>query len=221
MFKQIEGLLTSEEVAELNRIADSSEFVDGRVSNPHNQAKQNLQLHDPKVIDATARKLIDALMRCEDFRNFAFPRVIAPPIITAYRPGMKYGLHPDAAFMQLGKSLMRSDISCTVFLSDPASYDGGELHISLGEQDVLIKMPAGSVVLYPSNTLHQVREVTRGERRVGLTFIESRIVDPDNRELLYELNEVAALEGLNMDWENYVRLQRVQMGLLRKWAVGS
>jgi PKHD-type hydroxylase len=221
MFKLIEGLLSDAEVAELNRIADGSQFVDGRVSNPHNKAKQNLQLHDGKVIDTTARMIIDALMRSEDFRNFAFPRVIAPPIITAYRPGMKYGLHPDAAFMQLGNSLMRSDLSCTVFLSDPDSYDGGELQISLGEQEVKIKLSAGSVVLYPSNTLHQVLEVTRGERRVGLSFIESRIVDPENRELLYELNEVAALEGLKMDWENYVRLQRVQMALLRRWAVGS
>lgn len=221
MFKIIEGLLGEAELAELNRIADASEFVDGRVSNPHNKAKQNLQLHDGKVIDATARMIIDALMRSEDFRNFAFPRVIAPPIITAYRSGMKYGLHPDAAFMQLGKNLMRSDISCTVFLSDPASYEGGELQISLGEQEVKIKLPAGAVVLYPSNTLHQVLEVTKGERRVGLTFIESRIVEPENRELLYELNEVAALEGLNMEWDNYVRLQRLQMALLRRWAVGS
>jgi PKHD-type hydroxylase len=221
MFKIIEGLLGASELAELNRIADASEFVDGRISNPHNKAKQNLQLHDSQVIDTTARMIIEALMRSEDFRNFAFPRVIAPPIITAYRAGMKYGLHPDAAFMQLGKSLMRSDISCTVFLSDPASYEGGELQISLGEQEVKIKLPAGAVVLYPSNTLHQVLEVTKGERRVGLTFIESRIVEPENRELLYELNEVAALEGLKMDWENYVRLQRVQMALLRRWAVGS
>lgn len=221
MFKLIEGLLEPAEVAELNRIADNSEFVDGRVSNPHNKAKQNLQLHDGKVIDATARQIIDALMRSDEFRNFAFPRVIAPPILTAYRPGMKYGLHPDAAFMQLGNNLMRSDISCTVFLSDPDSYEGGELQISLGEQDVKIKLPAGSVVLYPSNTLHQVLEVTEGERRVGLTFIESRIADAEHRELLYELNEVAALEGLRMDWDNFVRLQRVQMALLRKWAVGS
>ncbi|WP_156839816.1 Fe2+-dependent dioxygenase [Novosphingobium aquimarinum] len=221
MFKLIEDLLSEAEVAELNRIADDSQFVDGRVSNPHNKAKQNLQLHDGKVIETTARMIIEALMRSEEFRNFAFPRVIAPPIITAYRPGMKYGLHPDAAFMQLGNSLMRSDISCTVFLSDPDSYDGGELQISLGEQDVKIKLSAGSVVLYPSTTLHQVLEVTRGERRVGLSFIESRIVDPENRELLYELNEVAALEGLKMDWDNYVRLQRVQMALLRRWAIGS
>ena len=77
---------------------------------------------------------------------------------------------------------------------------------------------AGTAVIYPSDTLHEVTPVTAGERVVGLTFIESRIADATRRSLLYELNEVAALEGLGMAWENFSRLQHVQMGLLRLWA---
>ena len=90
--------------------------------------------------------------------------------------------------------------------------------MQLGTQRVRLRGAAGSAVIYPSNTLHEVTPVTAGERVVGLTFIESRIADTERRSLLYELNEVAALEGLAMSWDNFSRLQHVQMGLLRLWA---
>ena len=157
-------------------------------------------------------------MNCNDeFRNFVFPKFIAPTLITAYRQAMRYGLHADAAFMQIGTCLLRSDLSCTLFLSDLDSYDGGALRIHLGTAKLEIRLPPGSMILYPSTTLHEVTPVTRGERRVGLTFIESRIADPERREWLYELNEVAALEGLGMARENFTRLQRIQQNLLRLW----
>lgn len=217
MFKQIDGLLSAAEVAELNRIADTAQFVDGRISNPHNTAKQNLHLHDQSVMQRSAKILADALYRHEEFLNFAFPKVIAPPLLTKYGSAMRYGLHADAAFMQLGPRALRADISCTIFLSDPATYDGGALHVRLGTSDLHIRLAAGSCILYPSTTLHEVTPVTRGERRVGLTFIESRIANAEQREWLYELNEVAALEGLGMQPENFTRLQRIQQNLLRHW----
>jgi PKHD-type hydroxylase len=217
MFMQIDNVLTAAELSELHRIADTAPFVDGRITNPHNIAKNNLQLHDPAVVQRSAKLLADALYRNEEFRNYAFPKVIAPPILTKYAASMHYGLHADAAFMKLANRTLRSDLSCTIFLSDPGEYDGGTLHIRLGTADVHIRAPAGSVILYPSTTLHEVTPVTRGERRVGLTFIESRIADPEQREWLYELNEVAALEGLGMAHENFTRLQRIQANLLRHW----
>lgn len=217
MFRQIDDVLTRQELGELHAIADRATFVNGRISNPHNTAKDNLHLHDPDANQRSAQIMIDAMLRNEDFRNYAFPKVIAPPLITAYKTGMRYGLHGDAAFMQIGQRSLRSDLSCTLFLSDPASYDGGALRINLSGTELSIRLPAGSLILYPSTTLHEVMPVTRGERRVGLTFIESRIADPERREWLYELNEVAALEGLTMRRENYVRLQRIQQNLLRHW----
>lgn len=217
MFKQIDGVLTQAELAEPNGIADAAPFVDGRITNPHNTAKNNLQLHDAAFVQRSAKLLADSLYRSEEFRNYAFPKVIAPPILTKYASKMHYGLHADAAFMKLANRTLRSDLSCTIFLSDPASYEGGALHIRLGTVDVHVRAPAGSVLLYPSTTLHEVTPVGRGERRVGLTFIESRIADPERREWLYELNEVAALEGLGMAPENFTRLQRVQANLLRQW----
>jgi len=112
---------------------------------------------------------------------------------------------------------LRSDLSCTVFLSDPDGYEGGDLVSRLGNAELRLRAPAGAAIVYPSTTLHRVEEVTRGERLVALTFIESRIADMEQRELLYELSEVAAIAGEKMDIDTYTRLQRVQQNLLRKW----
>ena len=217
MLKQIDDILTPAELGELHAIADRATFVDGRISNPHNSAKNNRHLHDAEAGARSSQIMIDAILRSADFRNYAFPKIVAPPLITAYHEGMYYGPHSDAAFMQLGQRALRSDLSCTLFLSDPASYDGGALRIDLSGTEVDIRLPAGSLIVYPSTTLHQVTPVTRGERRVGLTFVESRVADPERREWLYELNEVAALEGLTMRRESFIRLQRIQQNLLRHW----
>ena len=211
-------VLTDEEVAECRRIAASAEFVDGRLSNPHNIAKQNQQLHEPQAYQASSKLLHAALSRSPKFRDFAFPVAMAPPMMTRYQPGMKYGAHADAAFINLPGATIRSDISCTIFLNEPADYEGGELNVRLGEANLSFKLKPGEAILYPSDTLHQVEPVTKGERLVAITFIQSRIADPFKRSLLYELNEVAALEGLKMDSENYSRLQLVQQNLLRHWA---
>lgn len=218
MFKEIHGLLDAGQVAELRRIADSSQFVDGRVSNPDSKVKHNLHLHDQNAYQRTAELLANALLSNEEFFNFAFPAQIAPPLLTRYQPGMHYGLHPDAAFMPIGQANLRSDLSCTIFLNDPESYEGGALRITLGNAEFRFRLPAGAAIVYPSSTLHEVEAVTSGERLVGLTFIQSRICNTEDRWLLYELNEVAALEGRKMSPENYTRLQAVQQNLLRHWA---
>ena len=211
-------ILNDEEIAECKRIAASTPFIDGRISNPHNLAKQNEQLHEPKAYQQSSQLLQKALTRNPEFREFAFPVAMAPPMMTRYQPGMKYGAHADAAFIQLPGATIRSDISCTIFLNDPESYEGGELNVRIGAAELSFKLKAGEAILYPSDTLHQVLPVTKGERLVAITFIQSRIQDPFRRNLLFELNEVAALEGLKMDPENFSRLQLVQQNLLRHWS---
>lgn len=218
MFRLIENVVPEAQVAELRDIAAKSEFVDGRISNPHSTVKNNLQLHDQQAGDHAAQIMARALFGHEDFMNFAFPHKIAPPLMTRYEPGMSYGLHPDAALMMgLPTGPLRSDLSCTIFINDPDGYEGGALRIQLGTAELRFKGPPGSAILYPSTTLHQVEAVTSGQRLVGITFIQSRIADLARRELLYELNEVAALEGLSMQSENYTRLQAVQTNLYRMW----
>jgi PKHD-type hydroxylase len=211
-------ILTAEEVAECRKIAASAPFIDGRVSNPHNTAKQNEQLHDQSAYQKSSELLRQAMLRSAEFLEFAFPVAFAPPMMTRYKPGMKYGAHADAAFIQLPGATIRSDLSSTIFLNDPADYEGGELHVRLGDADLMFKLKPGEAIVYPSDSLHQVVPVTKGERLVAITFIQSRIQDPFRRNMLFELNEVAALEGLKMDPDNFGRLQLIQQNLLRYWS---
>lgn len=218
-FLEIEDLLTAPEIQRLRTWARGGQFAEGRLSSPHSKVKNNLQIdHADPVYGESSRLMAAALQRCEAFQGFAFPRRFAPPMLAKYAPGMNYGFHSDAAFMPIGDTQLRSDLSCTLFIAEPSSYDGGELCIRLGTKEVLFKGSPGAAVVYPSTTLHEVRPVTRGERLVGLTFIESRIADPVERELLWQLDEVAALEGLQMSWENRTRLQYVRNNLLRMWS---
>ena len=210
-------ILTDAEVEQCRAIAASASFADGRLSNPHNTAKNNEQLHEPAAYQKSSELLKQAMVRSEEFREFAFPVAMAPPMMTRYRPKMRYGAHADAAFIQLPGATIRSDLSCTIFLNDPKDYDGGELHIRIGDGELKFKLQPGEAIVYPSDTLHQVEPVTKGERLVAITFIQSRVQDPFRRNLLFELNEVAALEGLKMEPENFNRLQLVQQNLLRYW----
>ena len=211
-------LLTEQEVAECKRIAANAPFADGRITNPHNKAKQNEQLHDAQAYQKSSQILQQAYARSEEFHEFAFPVRIAPPMMTRYKPGMKYGAHADSAFIHLPQGTIRSDISSTVFLNEPGEYEGGELKVRLGDSEISFKLKPGEAIIYPSVSLHQVVPVTKGERLVAITFVQSRIQDPFRRNMLYELNEVAALEGLKMDPDNFNRLQVVRENLMRHWA---
>ena len=214
---RIVDILSPEEVAQCREIADAATFVDGKISNPHNKAKQNEQLHEPNAYQRSAKIIIDAMSRSAEFLEFVFPAQIAPPLLTRYRPGMRYGAHADAAYLPLPGGTLRSDISCTVFLNEPETYEGGALHVRLGDADLRFKLNPGQTVLYPSNTLHEVEPVTKGERLVAITFIQSRVPDPFHRSMIFELNELAALEGNNISPENFSRLQLIQANLLRYW----
>lgn len=221
MILEIKDFLKPEEVARLTALAGQLKFVNGRVSNPANTSKDNLQADasDPRYGESV-QIVGGAFARSEDFRNFAFPKRMMPPLLARYEPGMKYGAHADAALLQLDAKSppLQSDLSATVFIADPRSYEGGELVIHLGTRPVAIKMMPGEAVVYPSTMLHEVRPVRSGTRLVSITFIESMIPDEHKRTQLYELNEVAALEGLKMDWQNRVRLETVRQNLQRMWS---
>ena len=219
MLLKIRNLLSATEIAKLGALAREMQFVDGRVSNPANTTKNNLQVDDADPRYAESVQIVNAAMaRSREFVDFAMPKQIAPPLLCRYRPGMQYGAHADSALLQIGPKSLRSDISCTVFINDPASYDGGELSIGIGNMAVPFKGAAGEAILYPSTTLHEVVPVRTGERLVSITFIESYIADEHKRTQVYELNEIAALEGLAMRWESRVRLDVVRQNLMRMWS---
>ena len=219
MFLELKGFLNSAEVAKLTELSRVLKFVNGRISNPANITKDNLQADagDPSYAESV-RIVHDAFNRSEAFRDFAFPRRFAPPLLCRYEPNMKYGAHADAAQLMVEGAMLESDLSATAFISDPMSYQGGELVIHLGTRPVVVKGAPGDLVVYPSTMLHEVRPVRSGARLVSITFIESWIKDEHQRTQLYELNEVAALEGLNMKWENRVRLEVVRQNLMRMWS---
>ena len=219
MFLELADVLTPPEVERLRALAAAARFVEGRLSNPHSKVKNNLQIDHGDPAYAESMKLMGlALQRNETFRDFAFPRMVAPPMLARYAPGMNYGVHSDAPMMALPTGPLRSDLSCTLFLNEPSAYEGGELAIQLGGRELAFKGAPGSAVVYPSTSLHEVRPVTAGERLVGLTFIESLIRDAAKRDIIWHLNEVAALEGFNMSWENRTRLQHARDNLVRLWS---
>ncbi len=219
MFKEIDNLLTMDEVNRLRAIAAAAPFTAGRVSNPHNISKNNFQIDiNSAGYKESSALLLSAYMRNEQFRLFALPKIMAPPMICKYQPGMSYGRHSDAAYEVVNGQKMRFDVSSTVFLGDPDKSLGGELTIHLGSQPIRIKGRPGSAVIYPSSTIHEVLPLESGERLVAITFIESEVRDPVRRELLYDLNEVYALEAETMEWENRIRLQHVHTCLKRMWA---
>ncbi|MBV6416911.1 MAG: PKHD-type hydroxylase [Steroidobacteraceae bacterium] len=219
MFLKIRNLLSDADIARLRSLAEELNFVDGRVSNPANQAKRNLQADagDPKYAESV-QIVSSAFARSREFGDFAMPKRVAPPLLCRYEPGMKYGAHADSAIIQVGATRIRSDLSCTVFIADPASYDGGELSIVAGNQVISFKGEPGEAIVYPSTTLHEVVPVRAGQRLVSITFIESLVADQHQRTQIYELNEVAALEGNTMKWENRMRLDVVRQNLMRMWA---
>ena len=219
MFLLIKDLLTTAEVEEARQLAKAVKFVDGRASNPHNLAKNNLQADNASPAAQKASQIAGAaIARNDEVKNFAFPKRIATPLLSRYEPGMKYGVHADAPYLPLPNGPLRSDVSATLFLGDPAGYDGGELVIHQGSERIVVKGEPGSMIVYPSTTLHEVVPVRAGQRLVSITFIESYIADQHQRMQVYELNEIAALEGLSMKWENRARLDVVRQNLLRMWA---
>jgi PKHD-type hydroxylase len=219
MFLQIPDLLSAAELQAIGQLARQVTYIDGKRSNPHNLAKQNViaDVADP-VSQKASQVALGALQRSEQALNFIFPRRVPAPTLSRYAPGMKYGAHTDAAFLPVGPEPLRSDVSCTIFISRPEEYQGGELLIHLGTETIGIKGAAGSAVFYPSTTLHEVTPVSAGERVVMITFIESQIPDQMQRELLYTLGEVRALEGLKMEWRNRTQLEFVIANLHRMWS---
>ncbi|MBC7767174.1 MAG: Fe2+-dependent dioxygenase [Phycisphaerales bacterium] len=219
MFLETKTLLQPRDIERLRQLAGELNFVDGRISNPANETKINQQA-DPKspLYAESSNIVLAALGASRPFRDFVLPKRIAPPMLARYGPGMKYGAHADAAYVAVSQGTLRSDVSATVFLSDPATYEGGELMVHLGSQTLKFKGRPGSAIFYPSTTLHEVAPVTSGERLVSVTFIQSLVADEARRTALYELSEVSALEGLNMKWENRVRLEAVRSNLMRMWS---
>jgi PKHD-type hydroxylase len=225
MLVTIEGLLGPDELERARTVLAGAPWGDGRVTAGHQsaQVKHNLQLPEEcAAAQELGRMVLEALGRSALFITAALPLRVFPPLFNRYDPGMDFGAHVDNAMRQVRGSghTIRTDISCTLFLSDPASYDGGELVVqdTYGEQRV--KLAAGSAVIYPATSLHRVEPVTRGSRVASFFWMQSMVRDGMRRRLLFDLD--MAINGLRADvpgqHPSVVSLTGVYHNLLRQWA---
>ena len=223
MLTVIEQVLGIDELADVQRDLASAGWEDGGASAGSRSiaVKRNLQLPEdaPVAIDL-GHRILRAVGTHPLFISAALPERIYPPKFNLYRGGGHYGAHVDAALMRAGDVTLRTDLSATLFLSEPDDYDGGELVIEgeYGAQEV--KLVAGDLVLYPSSSLHQVMPVTRGERIASFFWIQSAVPDAGARTLLFDLDQ--ALQTLSVgrpkDDPDIDRLTHVYHNLLRRWA---
>jgi PKHD-type hydroxylase len=225
MMIAIPDLLDAATVARLRAIIDTAEWIDGNATSGHQSAlaKKNEQLPEGSPASKEASGIVlEALGRSPLFFAAALPLKVYPPLFNRYGEGQTFGTHVDNAIrIQRGSEFrIRSDLSMTVFLEDPDSYDGGELVVEdhFGVQRV--KLPAGHAVLYPSSSLHHVTPVTRGTRVASFFWLQSMIRDDSARRILFDLDQsVQRLTGeLGGTDRSVIQLTGVYHNLLRRWA---
>lgn len=227
MLIHLKNLLSADEVAHARRLllADDAPWVDGARSAGGQavQRKSNRQLAQDSPSAATLRELVLAALRRDPvFFSAALPRRIFNPLFNRYEGAANhYGQHVDGAVLhsQTSGEWVRSDLSCTVFLTEPDDYDGGELvvHDTFGQQAV--KLPAGDAVLYPGTSVHEVRPVTRGARIASFLWIESMVRGQEQRRLLFEMDmALLALRQRHGETDEAIRLTGTYHNLLRMWA---
>jgi PKHD-type hydroxylase len=225
MLLQLPQLLTAQEVSEAQTLLDTAPWVDGKkgAGDQARQVKNNEQLNHDSPAAQTIRALVtQALDRSPTFFSAALPKKLFPPRLNRYGGDSNfYGNHIDGSIRYTPGTgeRVRTDVSCTVFLSNPEDYDGGELCIAdtYGEQSV--KLPAGHAVLYPGTSLHQVKPVTRGHRLACFFWVESMVRSDEQRRLLYELDmNLLGLRQRHGDSEQTTAMTGVYHNLLRMWA---
>jgi PKHD-type hydroxylase len=222
MLLEIEGLLDSAQRQKIDQILSVADFVDGKLTAglAAKKVKYNQELKGTqKEMELLIRILTSAMGQNAKFRSAVLPYRMADPIFARYQPGMTYGDHVDDPIMGLSGQRFRSDISMTLFLREPESYDGGELVVRTTFGERRVKLSAGSAVIYPSSSLHHVAEVTRGERLVALAWIQSYVRDPAQRELLFELDQAREDLLVNRSEEPTTGLiDKSYANLLRMWS---
>ena len=195
-------------------------FVDGALTAGQfaRTVKHNTQLEQTPDAQKLQQAALQALFRHPTFEMAARPKAIKPILFSRYEPGMEYGTHVDNAVMS-GRPPVRSDISMTIFLSDPGDYDGGELIMEGGAGEQPFKLPPGCAILYPSTTLHRVAPVTRGARLAAVTWVQSLVRDPAHREILFDLETTRrSLFDSHGKSREFDLVSKCFANLLRMWA---
>ena len=224
MLLHIPEVMSPETVRSARAELEKAEWVDGRTTAGHQsaRAKNNTQLREGSDLAVTLGQLIlKALQSNALFATAALPLRVFPPLFNRYQSGDSFGTHVDNAIRQVPGTphSIRTDLSATLFLSEPEDYEGGELVVEDTFGVHQIKLPAGHLILYPANSLHHVRPVTSGVRLASFFWIQSLVRDDAERTLLFDLD--MAIQRLHSDVPNLpaeVQLTNVYHNLLRRWA---
>ena len=223
MLLHIPEVFSKAEVTALRATLDAGPWADGNVTSGHQSAtaKVNQQLPEDAAQAREVGGIIQQALNANPmFVSAALPHTIFPPLFNRYEGGEHFGVHVDNAIRQRGPVRIRSDLSCTLFLSEPEDYDGGELIIEEMYGPQSVKLPAGDLVLYPSKSLHRVTPVTRGARVSSFFWLQSLIRDDADRETLFRMD--VAIQRVNAEKgpkdAAVLELTAVYHNLLRRWA---
>ena len=220
MIVQIKHVLGDKELEQIHKYLKDAKFNDGKLSAGlvAKEVKNNEELAEEKIITELNRLVMGNLVRHPEYQHAALPHRIAIPFYVRYKKDMHYGEHIDDPIMGEGDQY-RSDIAITVFLNSPDEYEGGELNIQTPYGDKNIKLPAGDAVLYPASTRHQVTSITKGERFVAVSWVQSLIKNHEQRDLLYQLSKTRE-KMLRKDplSEDTKRIDNVYVNLVRMWS---
>jgi PKHD-type hydroxylase len=224
MLLHIPSVLSPDQVLRASQMLEKAEWIDGRATAGHQsaRAKNNMQVRENTPV---ARELGDVILRALErnalFITFALPLKVFPPLFNRYQNGESFGTHVDNAVRQIPGTPhhLRTDLSATLFLNEPETYDGGELVV----EDVFgvhrVKLPGGHMILYPANSLHRVEPVTRGMRVASFFWIQSMVKDDAERTLLFDLDGATQQVRRTLpDHPAAVQLTNVYHNLLRRWA---
>lgn len=220
-----EAVLSPDEVAHCRRVLEASEWVDGRITAgvQSARAKNNLQIPETSAeARALGEMILQALGRHPVFNSAALPLKVFPPLFNRYDVGMGFGAHVDNAlrFIPGGGGRIRTDVSTTLFLSQPNDYEGGELVIEGPHGEQAVKLKAGSAAVYSATSLHRVEPITRGSRWASFFWTQSMVKDPGRRETLFNLDQAVAetRAALGDEHPAVLKLTATYHNLVRRWA---
>ncbi len=224
MLLAIPDVLSAAQVAQARQILDAAGWIDGKATAGHQsaRAKDNQQLPEGSpAARQVGEMILAALGQNALFISAALPKHVFPPLFNRYRGGQSFGTHVDNAIRQVPGTAhrIRTDLSSTLFLAAPEEYDGGELIVEDTYGTHSVKLPAGSLVLYPATSLHHVRPVTRGARVASFFWIESMVREDAERTLLFDLD--MAIQRISRDVPDHpsnVQFTGIYHNLLRRWA---
>ncbi|MBI1776985.1 MAG: Fe2+-dependent dioxygenase [Proteobacteria bacterium] len=218
----VPDLLTADELGRVMARIAAAPFADGRASaaGAAKLAKNNLEFFSDVADDGPAQVVDQAIRRNPMVQNYVYPRKLHRIIFNRYDIGMAYGDHLDSPLLDLGNNeRLRADLSMTLFLSDPGSYDGGALAIDHEHGTARLKLPAGHAVFYRSVQVHRVETVTRGTRLAAVTWIESHVREAADREILYDLARLLNdVRELGQPGRSRQTMLGVYARLLQRWA---